>query len=210
MPSFPTDPLDRLAELEGTVARLEAALALYRQQGVRATPRHVWPARTAEPESDPYPDWPCDTLPIIFADLASLPAADLDWTDRSEYPGTTALSPIGWLPPDTEVEVCWDGRGYRLVRWPVLLLGLVVDGFDGAVWTDCSQLTLASGDLLMFRQDSRGIWVPAKYKDDSDVTMTAYSTSDETTPADKLVTMAPAASNEWHLILEPCGGSCTP
>lgn len=122
MPALPTDPLTRLAELETRLAAIEADLRNTRRRGAeQVTARETWPAITKDlgayyPAYD-YPepgDADEDQLPVIMLD-GRIENGVLDWRQRTPEPRIIALSRVGWLPPDTNVEVAWDGKRWRIL-----------------------------------------------------------------------------------------------
>lgn len=121
MSALPQDPLTRLAELETRLAAIEADLRNTRRRGAeQVTARETWPAITKDlgayyPAYD-YPepgDDDEDQLPVIMLDHR-IEDGVLDWRQRTPEPRIIALSRVGWLPPDTDVEVAWDGKRWRI------------------------------------------------------------------------------------------------
>jgi hypothetical protein len=113
------DTLTRIAELETALAAIHAELRNTRRRGAESvTARETWPAVTAAAEGDyGYPeagDPNEDQLPVIMVD-GIVEDGILDWRPRSPDPRIIALSRVGWVPVDTDVEVAWDGRRWRIL-----------------------------------------------------------------------------------------------
>ena len=208
---LPTPINDRVAELELAVRELQTELAASRRAGAeRVNPVDVWPAITAETEAGTYPDTDEHDLPILFR-VASLDVDDaLEWTERSEYPETTAASPFGWLPPLWPVEVTWTGKLWRIVSAPDVIHGtLPTDSTAGGYDDGCEEFTMGDGTMRVYRKDASGVYVPQKYSDDSYVLIPVVDTSDEVT-AYKFLTAERNVDNDWVIDVEPCEGVCTP
>jgi hypothetical protein len=224
MPAFPADPFDRLAELEATVQELSRRLAAGRVPPLAATPRTVWAARTAEPEDEEslaYPHYPPSgiepgkpfRLPIILQDVTVNDSDELVRTDRSEWPNAVAISPIGWLPPTTEIEVAWDGRQYRIIRWPINLMVKTIQQIPAAQWgQNCDAYILGNSlncqVLKIWAPSEQGIALQ-KYADESTpVLMRVWNLSNEIIPAKKAILISPLHLHVWVATVEPCGGVC--
>lgn len=216
MPALPTEPLTRIAELETRLASVEAGLRNTRRRGAESvTARESWPAVTAELASpyygEPaYPRWDsdqADQLPVTFLD-GRLDGNDvLAWLPRSPDPRVVAFSPVGWLPPDTRVEVAWDGRRFRICQAPAILHGLAGSGVEAAEWTGCTSLDLGHGIIEVFRKDTVGVLIQQRYADGSAVQMEVFNTS-EMVGAYKLLTVGRDRDNHWTVLVEPCDLEC--
>lgn len=218
---------DRLASLEAAVARLTADLDRARTRlAQQVLPLAAWPARTVEPD-DGYPPPGSIELPIVAQALAvtgepgeqTLTPSDRWSTGRVE----TALSRVGWLPPDLPVWVVHDRRRYVIVEAPAELHGVAVNQLAAAEWRaeyyseQCDRYTLGRGLVQIWRQvglepeldGARPYYHAQTYADGSPVLMYWTNTSDAVA-VDKFLTAHRNADNDWIVTVEPCDLSCTP
>ena len=136
------------------------------------------------------------------------------WPDRSAHPVITAISPVGWLPPLCRVAVAWDGRRYRIIRWPIVLHGVSSGGITAAAWvagytSDCEAMSLGSGSVQIWRKDGSS-YKPQEYEGGGPVAMIWKNTADAAVAATKFLTAEVNADNDWIVDIEPCNGKCPP
>ncbi len=224
---LPSDPLDRIAELEAAVARLEAAAAASRAaRDERNRPLNIRLAITAEESDGYYPTQPAGELPIKFVDASCASGCTVaTLTDRSAETSTRAISPVGWLPPLCYVEVAEQPKGehrWRIVRAPVTLVGKAAtdipaaDGwvsgagayYAGAV---CDEYEVGRNTVQIFRKVTGGgltdDYALQRYSNDDAVTM-EWANISEVVTANKLLIATIDPDNQWLVIVEPCGNIC--
>lgn len=229
MPALPTDPLTRLAELETRLQSVETELRATRRRGAEhVAVRETWPAITAEhPDRTPtyprYDDTDADQLPVIMLD-GKITAGVLSWLSRSLKPSITALSPIGWLPPATPIQVGWDGTHWRIVSAPRFFHGKsAATGISAAQWDYdpfdelpyygsyyCDDLTLGYGYVHLYkaiRTDTRELLVPHYYLDGSQVLNLVYNTM-TAVDGNKLLSLEIDRDLRWIVVIDPCNFYC--
>jgi len=165
-------------------------------------------ARTAElDQSESYPATSETLLPIAYMDRDDNAAT---WTQRNAYSqGIYAGSPMGWLPPDCDIEVVPDKGGLRIVRGPTQMHGVAPSQIGAASWDACDSLTMGSGTVNVWRKDGTGKYVPQTYRDGSNVQMMFYNSSPEgAVEADTLLKAALNPDLDWVIDFEPCDGAC--
>jgi hypothetical protein len=237
MPALPTNPIDRLASLEQQVQTLRSDAAGNRRRGPEAVARRdPWPAVTAEWSTvtstttsttttsggeatpapyDPYlsyPEWgdpDADLLPVKFR------AWELDdddeevtWTDRSPEPRVKAVSPVGWLPPDTPVEVAYDGQRYQICESPHHLHGIACCQIPAATLTGHTW-TLGRGTVAVVRETSPGVYEPQRWVDGTAVTMEFCNAEPVAIAAGDVLTAHQNADLEWIARRDANGTSIT-
>lgn len=171
------------------------------------------PAKTAEWYDDAsggsysYPtqsegEW----LPIILMRPTESDGT-ITWNECTSNPDRYAISPMGWLPPDTRVEVVYDGTNHRIVRAPTVLHGVSTGGITAADWNGADEYGLGTGTVQIWRRTSAGTYEPQAYEDSDPVEMDWYNTSDVAVGASKFLTAEINADNEWIVDVEPCDGA---
>jgi len=195
-----------------------------RREAATVRDRQVRLARTAEESGGYYPTQPSGELPIVFLDcVLAGDSEDLDYTARSANAQVRALSPVGWLPPDVEVEVTLQGSLYRIVRAPATLVGkctadiAAADGWvsgSGYYYTGatCDEYEVSRNTVQIFRKVSgyglTDAYVQQRYSNNDAVTMQWANISDLAVTANKLLIATRNADNDWMVTVEPCGGIC--
>jgi len=218
----PAKNTDRIAELETTVRRLEAALEGSRRAAAETVIFHqVRTARTAlRQESPVYPavgavEAP-NRLPIVFTDWHTeldTDSAVLEIVPRSAYPLAHALCPL-WLPPLVDVDVAWDGKRWRIIRWPTILYCKSDSPIPAASWVDCNYWTPGgtTGYVQIWRRVTGQTRWEAQWYDESQtlpVELKVYNTGGSDVAANKMLELIPDVENgRWIVVIEPCAGEC--
>jgi hypothetical protein len=142
-----------------------------------------------------------DQLPIVF--LEPDVTTGVAWDPRSAHPKCKALSPVGWLPPETRVEVAYDGRRWRIVRSPTTLVGYSKQDIPGASVDRCAGIaTMGGGQVQLATRSKNGEYTEQKYHDETPVLAQWENWCGETVYADDLVVANQDRDNAW--LIETC------
>jgi hypothetical protein len=215
---LPSNPYDRIAELELRLASLESLRDV--PAGRPARYLHLDQpilARTAEPDETPAVAYPAYSsvnpilLPVISQSLdvdddAVPPTVTL--TDRTAKPRVHAASPLGWLPPDHPIHIVHRRQRWEIVRSAVKLIGIPVEAIPGATWED-DKYRLGSGTVRLWHLDPiTGDYHPHLYRDDSPVEMDWYNRSPRPIAGGVITAAIRDASHRWIARLEPSLVGC--
>ena len=122
-----------------------------------------------------------------------------------------AYLPIGWLPPDTDIDVALQPDGqWRIIRWPAVFQAYAPTQIPAATWGTyyaCNELTPGVGAVQFWRK-SGSLYVPQTYRDATAVTVDATNTTGAPVDAKKLLTVEVNADGDWVVTVEPCSDPC--
>lgn len=204
-----------IATLERLTLENATAIRQLREQRTAIVTREtqVRPARTSEVYAGglySYPASPADYLPIVFTDHA-VSGTTTTWTDRSSTAIASAISPFGWLPPELDVWVAYDGRRWRIIRIPPLLHGVASTELSAAAWASgCATYTFGYGNVQIWRQNgTSGVYAAQEYADGDPVLLPVKNLGTGEVEADTMLMLGINADNEWVVMVEPCDGACT-
>lgn len=214
---LPSQPFDRIAELEAQVAELRQMIAPTARAARMSHLDQPILAITEEIDDVAYPEEFSHRLPVLVQAIELSSGGDAEFINRTSSARTYAASPFGWLPPKHRVHLVHRFSKWEIVRCENKLFGRVVEELEAAEWipedTEAgtpARLKLGRGKVQIYRRVDEetepweeDLYEPLLYRDDSPVVMTWWNRMPFVIPEDGQVYAAIRnADNDWVMLPE--------
>ena len=144
-------------------------------------------------------------LPIMIYDYSASP---LSWHGNPPYPmpKAIALSTVGWLPPDTPVEVNFDGDHFVIIKGPSRLVGFTIDHVYSSSTDTCIGKSTPANALVQIAKNVGGVYNKQKYLNGEPVLALWKNLHCKYFEADSMVSSVQERSLDW--LLDPFDCEC--